>query len=151
MGTTRREFLARSGAVAGAALVAGGALALPGGAAPAAGLTEARRGTFAALAEAVVTGPSMRLEPAAAQVALEAFVGVYDTWPADQRQRADRTLDDLAAAPAAVVSGAGRPPRLRSPSPVGAERRALALREASLDLVAAVVGPPGVGHDLGVI
>ena len=75
MGSTRREFLARSGALAGVALAGGGAPALPGGAAPAAGLTAARTRTYAALAEAVITGPSVRLPPEAVREA----VGGSDT------------------------------------------------------------------------
>jgi hypothetical protein len=149
VGSTRREFLARSGALAAAALAAGGAVALPGGAAPASGLTDARRRAFAALAESVVTGPSMRLDPANAEAAVDAFGRAYSAWPADRRQHADETLDQLAAAGVGAVPE--RAPRLRDARPTGAERRDLALVEASVALVAAVVGQPDGGHDSEVI
>lgn len=144
MRSTRREFLARSGAIAGTALFAGTAVVLPGTAAPAAGLTETRRATYRALADTVVTGPAMRLDPVNATAALDAFARVYDGWPADERARADRTLDALASQSGVVR---GEAPRLHSALPAGAERRDIVLLEAAVALVAVVVGQPDGGHD----
>ena len=144
MGSTRREFLTRSGALAGVALVGGGALALPGGAAPAVGLTDARTRTYAALAETVITGPSMRLPPAAVREAVDAFAARYDAWSAEERAGADRTLDAVGAVPA-------RAPALHSPQPTGAERAQIVVLEDAMALVAAVVGQPDGGHDSEVI
>jgi hypothetical protein len=131
--------------VAGAALVGGGALAMPGVTAPAPpGLTAARQRAYAALAESVVTGPSMRLEPAATRAAVDAFTQIYAARPADERERADRTLDAVGAVPA-------RAPALNSPQPTGAERAQIVLLEDAMALVAAVVGQPDGGHDSEVI
>jgi hypothetical protein len=145
-GSTRREFLAQSGAVAGLVLVAGGAVALPGSAAPATGLTDARRRTYAALADSVVTGPSMRLPAADVEATVEAFARVYDGWPPAQRTWADGTLDALGAQGVSPY-----PPRLHSALPTGAERAHVVLLEAAMVLVAAVVGQPDGGHDSEVI
>jgi hypothetical protein len=98
----------------------------------------------------VVTGPAMRLQPGSGQVALDAFVRLYDTWPAERRERADRTLDALTAASADVVASVAETPDVSRPSPTGAELDDLRLRAAALTLVDTVVGPAD-GHDLVVI
>jgi len=105
---------------------------------------------------AVVAGPSLRLDPASAGSAAAHFAGVYSTWPADKRERADRVLEALQRAP-------GGPPfsaqpraarttflrgcaRVTSKDPAGADRARLALLEGALALVAVAVGP---GEDAG--
>jgi hypothetical protein len=87
MRSSRREFLARGGVLAGAAV-----LTLPGvaraagapiAATPATGLAPARRETYRALVDTVLTEPGLRLDPAAADAAASEFAAHYATWPAD--------------------------------------------------------------------
>src|SRR4051794_3252823 len=145
MRSSRREFLARGSALAGAAV-----LTLPGvaraarpagapvaAAAPATGLAPARRETYRALADTVLTEPGLRLDPAAADAAASDFAAHYAAWPADARLRADAVLDGLEAstgrgsfaklgrpARAAHLRDCGRP---TDDDPVGAERQRLDL------------------------
>jgi hypothetical protein len=159
-GTTRRQFLVRGG-VAAAALAAGGvATVLPGGptSAQAAGLTPARRRTYTALMEAVVTQPALRLDPAVAPAAADTFAAAYATWPDDRRARADAVLDALEAEPAtAGFSGLDRGRRgqeLREGSrvteahPTGAEHQRLELTAQALELAAVALVPPDSGHQI---
>src|SRR4051794_24468487 len=109
-GTTRRQFLVRGGALAGALAVGGTAAVLPaGGTAQASALSPARRRTYTALMEAVVTQPSMRLDPAIAAPAAADFAAAYAGWPPERRRDADAVLDALEHAPAAgAFSGLDR-------------------------------------------
>ena len=95
-------------------------------------LTPGRRAAFAALAETVFTGPSYRLDAAAAQAATADFATAYATWPAADRKRADHVLDQLARL--------DRKGRERALTPPGQERRALELAEQALALVALTTG-----------
>jgi hypothetical protein len=159
-GTTRRQFLARGGALAGALAIGGtGAALLPaGGHAQATALSAARRRTYTALIEAVVTQPSMRLDPAIAPAAAADFAAVYAGWPAERRRDADAVLDALEGAPAAgAFSGLDRHRRgaeLRDgsratrPSPTGAEHARLELTGRALELAAVVLCPPDLGHQI---
>lgn len=136
-GTTRRELLRQSGLAAGA--LALGSLAGSSAARAATttttttALDPARRATFAALAETVLTGPTMRLDASAAQPATAEFATAYATWPTPDRKRADQVLDQLAR-----LDRKGREAALR---PHGIERRALELAEGALALVAVVTAP----------
>ena len=56
-------------------------------------LSAARRATYGELADAVATGPAMRLAPGSAAHAADAFATRYATWPADRRTHADAVLD----------------------------------------------------------
>jgi hypothetical protein len=96
-------------------------------------LDPGRRATFAALAETVLTGPSLRLDAAAAQPAAAEFATAYATWPAHDRRRADQVLDRLARLDARDRERALRPP--------GLERRETELAEQALSLVALVTAP----------
>src|SRR4051794_41304791 len=105
--SSRRQFLARGGALAGVltftgVLPAAAQTAAPeAGAAPAAaatgaaGLAAARRETYRALAATVLADPAMRLDPAAADAAASEFAGAYATWAPEAQRRADRALDAL--------------------------------------------------------
>lgn len=98
--TTRRQFLHR-GAVLSAGLTVGavwGSSATAAAAsspATAAALATGRRETYAALADTVLRGPSFRLPPGAADSAVADFETAYLAWPAQERRRADATLDAL--------------------------------------------------------
>lgn len=88
--TRRRLLLAGAGTLAAAGL--GGALRFAAGAPALAG---SRRATYAALADAVATGPAMRLAPGSAAHAADAFAAQYAGWPAQRRGHADGVLDAL--------------------------------------------------------
>jgi hypothetical protein len=155
--SSRRQFIARGGALAGAAFmtVPGVARAArPAGAvAPAAGLAEARRQTYRALVDTVLTEPGLRLDPAAADGAASEFAARYATWPADAQRRADAVLDALDASTGrSSFAKLGRPARtahLRTcgrptdDDPVGAERRRLDMAQGAMSLAAVTVGPSG--------
>jgi hypothetical protein len=108
--------------------------------------------------EAVVTGPSLRLDPAVAPEAAEQFAAAYVDWPPDRRRDADAVLDALEASPAAgAFSGLDRRRRgaeLRArgratrPSPSAAERADLDLTARALSLAAVVLGPRDSGHQI---
>jgi hypothetical protein len=158
-GTTRRQFIVRGGALAGALAVGGTAALVPaGGSARATALSPARRRTYTALMEAVVTQPSMRLDPAIAPAAAADFAAAYAGWTPDRRRDADAVLDALEAAPAAgAFSGLDRGRRgaeLRDgsratrPSPTGAEHARLELTSRALELAAVVLCPPDLGHQI---
>jgi hypothetical protein len=160
MRSSRREFLARGGVLAGAAV-----LTLPGvaraarpagapvaTAAPATGLAPARRETYRALVDTVLTEPGLRLDPAAADAAASDFAAHYATWPADAQQRADSVLDALDTSSGRSFSKLDRPARtahLQScgrptdDDPVGAERQRLDLAQGAMSLAAVTVGPSG--------
>ena len=180
MRSSRRQFLARGGALAGALTMTGAASAAaherrpvppaetvpeapPPPAAPVApaaeppaptapGLTDARRATYRALAETVVTEPGMRLTPAAADTAAAGFAAAYAAWPAERQRHADRVLDALersAGRSFAKLDGRGRSAHLRTcakptdDEPIGTERERLDLAEQALALAAVAVGPSG--------
>jgi hypothetical protein len=158
-GTTRRQFLVRGGALAGALAVGGTAAVLPaGGTAQATALSSARRRTYTALMEAVVTQPSMRLDPAIAPAAAADFATAYAGWTPDRRRDADAVLDALERGPAAgAFSGLDRGRRgaeLRDgsratrSSPTGAEHARLELTSRALELAAVVLCPPDLGHQI---
>jgi hypothetical protein len=157
--TTRRQFLARGGALAGVLAVGGTAAVLPaGGRAQAAGLTATRRRTYTALMEAVVTQPAVRLDPAVAPGAADAFAAAYSSWPDERRRQADAVLDALEREPAAAGFSAldrrGRGEQLRAgsqvsdPRPAGAEHERLELTAQALELAAVVLAPPDSGHQI---
>jgi hypothetical protein len=114
-------------------------------------LTPPRRRTYEALVAAVVAEPAMRLDPVCARGAAAHFTGVYATWPADARERADGLLEVLERGPpgmpfsrqprAARASFLRECTRVTSTFPFGAERERLALAEGALGLVAVAVGP----------
>ena len=155
--TTRRQFLVRGSALAGALAIGGAGSLLSGGSsAQAAGLTPARRRTYTALMEAVVVQPSLRLDPALAPQAADAFAAAYATWPEDRRREADGVLDALEreSAPGAF-SALDRDRRSRdlrerarvtSARPAGAERERLVLTDRALALAAVTLGQPDSGH-----
>jgi hypothetical protein len=159
MRSSRREFLARGGALAGVAV-----LTLPGvaraarpagapvAAAPATGLAPARRETYRALVDTVLTEPGLRLDPAAADAAAAEFEAHYATWAADARQRADAVLDTLDTSSGRSFSKLGRPARTAhlqacgrptDDDPVGPERQRLDLAQGAMSLAAVTVGPSG--------
>jgi hypothetical protein len=158
--TTRRQFLVRGGVAAAALAVGGAATVLPrgGSSAQAAGLTPARRATYTALMEAVVTQPALRLDPAVAPIAADDFAAAYATWPEDRRRQADAVLDALEREPATVAfSGLDRGRRgqeLREGSrvsqsrPTGAEHERLELTSQALELAAVSLGQPDSGHEI---
>jgi hypothetical protein len=93
----------------------------------------------------------MRLDPGCASSAAAHFAGVYATWSADARERADGVLEVLERGPhgapfsrqrrgarASFLRGCTR---VTSTYPSGAERGRLALAEGALGLVAVAVGP----------
>jgi hypothetical protein len=157
---TRRQFLLRGGALAGALVVGGATAALTpsGGQAEAAALTAARRRTYTALMETVVTGPSLRLDPAVAPQAAEQFAAAYAAWPPDRRRDADAVLDALEHAPPggsfSALDRASRGADLRArvrvtrATPAAAERAQLELTRRALDLAAVVLGPADSGHQI---
>ncbi|MDX6722149.1 MAG: hypothetical protein QOD73_553 [Solirubrobacteraceae bacterium] len=167
MRSSRREFLARGGALAGvmafttglpAAAQAGGARG--GTAVAATALSDSRRQTYRALAETVLTDPAMRLDPSAADIAASEFASTYATWPAELQQRADRALDALdqsSPRPFGQLDRGARAEHLRAsakPSddqPVGAERRRLDMAEAAASLAEVTVGPGGAELDRPII
>ena len=134
---TRRQLL-RRGAYAAGALTVG---SIAGSASAAAAQTQtaaialapSRRAAFAALAETVLTGPSLRLDASAAQPATADFAAAYATWPAHDRRRADQVLDRLAKL--------DRRGRERAVRPPGLERRETELAEQALALVAVATAP----------
>jgi hypothetical protein len=158
--SSRRQFIARGGALAGVALmtvpgaaraarVAGTAVAT---AVPAAGLADGRRQTYRALVDTVLAEPGLRLDPAAADAAASEFAAHYATWPADAQRRADTVLDTLDASTGRSFAALGRPARtahLRScarptdDDPVGAERGRLDMAQGAMSLAAVTVGPSG--------
>ncbi|MEP6954970.1 MAG: hypothetical protein ABI950_13005 [Solirubrobacteraceae bacterium] len=88
---TRRSFLvAGAGALAAAGL--GRGLRLVGGAPT---LAAPRMAAYAALTEAVATGPAMRLPAGAAVNAVSAFSATYAGWPTERRAHADMVLDRI--------------------------------------------------------
>jgi hypothetical protein len=162
MRSSRREFLTRGGALAGMLTIAGvGPAAARAGSAPpatdvaaadATGLTIARRDTYRALAETVVTEPGMRLAPGAADVAAAQFAAAYATWTPDAQRRAERVLDELERSSGrsfAKLDGRGRSEHLRAcarpkdDEPVGPERQRLDLAEQAMSLAAVAIGPSG--------
>jgi hypothetical protein len=156
-GTTRRQFLARGGALAGALAMGGTAAALvpAGGRAEATALTAARRRTYAALMEAVVVQPSVRLDPAVAPEAAAQFAATYAGWPAERRRDADAVLDALERstglstldrrARGDEVRARARPSSAR---PGAAERERLDLSVRALELAAVVLAPSDDGHQI---
>jgi len=159
-GTTRRQFLVRGGALAGALAVGGTTAGLlpAGGTAQTSALSPARRRTYTALMEAVVTQPSMRLDAAIAPGAATDFAAAYAGWPPERRRDADAVLDALERSSAATgFSGLDRHARgeeLRararatSAHPDAAERQRLDLAARALELAAVVLGPPDSGHQI---
>ena len=160
--TTRRQFLARCGVLAGT-VAAGGALAravvLPaGGEAQASALSPARQRTYTALMESVVTQPALRLDPAVAPGAAVAFAAAYAGWPPERRGDADAVLDALERAPAAGAFSdldRGRRgdelralARVTSARPAAAEQARLEVTTRALALAAVVLGPPDSGHQI---
>jgi hypothetical protein len=178
MRSNRREFLARGGALAGVLTITGAGSAAarepkspppadtapeppPAGPVPQVavepapvvpGLTDARRETYRALAETVVTEPGMRLTPDAADTAAAAFGAAYATWPPERQRSADRVLDDLERSVGrsfARLDGRGRSAHLRTcarptdSEPIAGERERLDLAEQALSLAAVAVGPSG--------
>jgi len=119
-------------------------------------LTAQRRGIYEALVAAVVAESPLRLDPACASGAAAHFAGVYASWSADARERADGVLDALEGGPhAAAFSRLPRAARtsflracthVTSTHPSGAEHARLALAHNALGLVAVAVGP---GQDAG--
>lgn len=154
--STRRQFVQRGGALAGA-MVLGGSLGLAwtGGTAQAAGLTEARRRTYAALIEAVAVQPSVRLDAAVASDAAATFAAAYGAWPQERRRQVDAVLDALERAPAGGFCALERRRRgddLRArcrvsrSRPAGAEHERLDLARRALELAAVALGPEDAGH-----
>jgi hypothetical protein len=140
-GTTRRQFLARGGAIAGALAIGGTAALLPaGGRAEATTLTAARRRAYAALTQTVVTQPSIRLDRAVAPAAAAQFAAAYAGWPVERRRDADQVLDALGRATALA--------RPTTPRPGPAERERLELSVRAPELVAVVLGPSDSGHQI---
>jgi hypothetical protein len=140
-GTTRRQFLVRGGAVAGALAIGGTAALVPSrGRADSIVLTAARRQTYTALMADVVTQPSIRLDAAVAPAAAAQFAAVYAGWPAERRRDADEVLDAL--------EGSTRLVRPTTARPGPAEREHLELTVRALELAAVVLGPPDSGHEI---
>jgi hypothetical protein len=140
-GITRRQFLVRGGAVAGALAIGGTAALLPSrGRAEATALTAARRRSYTALMADVVTQPSIRLDVAVAPAAAAQFAAVYAGWPVERRRDADEVLDALEGS-----AGLARPTTAR---PGAAEREHLELTVRALELAAVVLGPPDSGHEI---
>jgi hypothetical protein len=158
VGTTRRQFLARGGVIAGVLAAGSAATVLPsdrGGSAEAAGLTVARRRTYTALIEAVAAMPSVRLDPSVAGAATDDFAAAYDAWPDERRAQADALLDALERVPAGGFSGMARERRgaelrarceLGHARPTAAEHERLDLARRALELTAVALGPPDAGH-----
>jgi hypothetical protein len=160
--SSRREFLARGSALAGVA-----AMTLPGvaraakpaaapaapAAVPVAGLTDARRQTYRALVDTVVTEPGLRLDPAAADAAASEFASHYATWGIEAQRRADGVLDALEASssgrPFAKLDRPARTTHLRAcaqptdDDPIGPERQRLDMAQGAMSLAAVTIGPSG--------
>jgi hypothetical protein len=98
---TRRSLLvAGAGALAAAGLGRGLRIV---GAAPT--LAAPRSAAYAALTEAVATGPAMRLPAGSAAQAAPAFSALYAGWPAERRAHVDGILDRIRReGPAAYAS-----------------------------------------------
>ena len=90
-GASRREFIVRGGALVGAVCLAGpgAGFAAPRGTVA---LAEARRETFAGLAEAVVTEAPYRLPAGAGEQAAGEFAARYAAWDEQERARAPTTI-----------------------------------------------------------
>jgi hypothetical protein len=155
-GTTRRQFLVRGGALAGALAVGGTAAVLPSrGRAQAAGLSAPRQQTYQALMETVVTQPAMGLDASVAPAAAAQFAAAYEAWPPERRRDADAVLDALerstglsrldARRRGAELRARARPTTAR---PGAAERERLELTARALELAAVVLGPPDSGHQI---
>jgi hypothetical protein len=158
--SSRRQFLARGGALAGVAVmgvpgVARAARPAPvgaGGGAAATGLTPARHDTYRALIDTMAAEPGLRIDPSAADAAAADFVARYATWPPDAQRRADDLLDALAqstARPFSALDRSARAAHLRScgrptdDDPLGPERRRLDLAQGAMSLAAVTLGPSG--------
>ena len=158
--SSRRQFLARGGALAGVAVMSAPGVARaarPGpvaatGAPAAAGLAAGRRDTYRALVDTMAAEPGLRLDPAAADAAASEFAARYAGWPADAQRRADDILDALAQStsrPYAALDRGARTAHLRScgrptgSSSVGPERRRLDLAQGAMSLAAVTLGPSG--------
>jgi hypothetical protein len=146
-GTTRRQFLTRGGAFAALLAAGGTAAVLPSrGRADATVLSAARRETYTAFMETVVTGPSMRLDASVAPAAAERFAAAYSGWPPERRRDADAVLDALADVASLEPGRRGAELRARArPStaqPGAAERARLELSVRALELAAVVLAPP---------
>lgn len=153
--TSRRQFLARGGALAGAAVMgmpgaARAARPAPAAAAVAAGLAPDRRDTYRALIDTMATEPGLRIDPTGADAAASEFAARYATWPADAQRRADGVLDALAQSsgrPFATLDRRGRANHLQScgrptnDDPVGPERRRLDMAQGAMSLAAVTLGP----------
>ena len=137
--TTRREFVQRGGVFAGA--IALGPLVprvlASAAAATTVGLREDRREVFAALADTVVRGPSMRLPAAAGAQAVADFEAAYLTWPVSEQRRADAILDALGAG-FATRGRAGREAVLH---PTSGGPRAAELAQRAWGLASVAIGP----------
>jgi hypothetical protein len=132
-----------------AVLLAGGGTAavLPSrGRADATALSAARRETYTAFMETVVTGPSMRLDASAAPAAAERFAAAYAGWPPERRRDADSVLDALADVasldPARRVTELRARARATTARPGAAERARLELSVRALELAAVVLASP---------
>jgi hypothetical protein len=163
--SSRRQFLARGGALAGAAV-----MTMPGvaraarpattpaatpaaGPTPAAGLTPARRDTYRALVDTVAAEPGLRLDPArVTDAATSEFAAQYATWPADAQRRVDGLLDTLDQSAGRSFARLDPPARAahlhscRRPSnddPVGPERERLDMAQGVMSLAAVTLGPSG--------
>jgi hypothetical protein len=134
--STRRELLQRGGLLAGAIAVGSWSAAAPAGTATAAvasvALSDERRHSYSALAEAVVTGPTMRLPASAAEQVVVDFESAYITWPVAERRHANTVLDALAR-DARMQNRSQRAAMLRGSNPRDAE---LAYRACGLVAVA---------------
>jgi hypothetical protein len=136
--TTRRELLQRGGLLAG--VLALGPLApraLASATAAPVGLREERRRVFAALADTVVTGPTMLLPAAAGARAVSDFESVYANWPVSEQRRADKILDALGRS-FATRGRAGREAVLH---PVSGGSRAAELAAQAWSLASVAIGP----------
>jgi len=161
--SSRRQFLTRGGALAGAAMMTlpgvaraavPAAASAPGAPAvtPAAALAPGRRDTYRALIDTMATEPGLRIDPAGADGAASEFAARYATWPADAQRRADTVLDALAQSsgrPFATLDRPARANHLRAcarptnDDPVGPERRRLDMAMSALSLAAVTLGPSG--------
>jgi hypothetical protein len=155
-GTTRRQFIVRGGAVAGALAVGGTAALLPArGRAQETALSAARQETYTALMETVVTQPTVGLDASVAPVAAAQFAAAYATWPAERRHGADAVLDELERSTGLTRLDPGRRgaelrarARPTSARPGAAERERLELTVRALELAAVVLVPPDSGHQI---
>jgi len=131
-------------------------VALPArGRAQAAALSAARRRTYTALVESVVTGPEMRLDAAVAPEASARFATAYASWPPQRRRDADAVLDAIERSVGlSRLDPVRRGEELRTRSrattarPAAAERERLDATARALELVAVVLGPPDSGHQI---